>query len=571
MLETAFKRPVRRRPPFRHAAGKEDAGGLLKFPAVRNIPTRAWALALVSSGLQILVFPKAGLYFLSWIAMAPLIYALLRGRGGEGALVDAEGRSLRQFTLWQGFLVAWASGIVWYLGTCYWIYPVMNGYGNLNGFVAALITLAFALYMALHHGVFGLLLVLMARRSFLGNRKPLFLAPFFWVAIEFFRDRVIGDPWLPLGGAQIDNVPFARIAEVTGVYGLSFAVMLVNCAFVAAFLLYGRRRVNLLVSACAAAIALQMGTFAKAEPFAATQEAVLVQPNIPVLDPAAWTPQYFDQTIGSLTQLSVKESKKLPRRDGTGLIVWPESPAPFFIDDPRLGPWLSTMAQDTNSYLVIGSVGTVPSNVPQIQPELLNSALVVDPHGREMGHYDKIHLVPFGEYVPFKNFLFFADKLTREVGDFARGSDRRVFDLDGTKVSVVICYESIFPDEVRQFTANGAQVLVNISNDGWYGETGAPFQHMQMARLRAIENHRWLLIAANSGITASIDPYGRVVKAAPRNVRTALAAPFAPQLESTFYARNGDVFAWICVVISIVGILLRIRIRARTMIEAPTA
>lgn len=542
--------------------------GLLKFSPVLNIPTRAWVLALVSSGLQILVFPKAGLYFLCWIAVAPLIYGLLRGRGGEGELVDAEGRSLRPFTLRQGFLIGWASGIVWYLGTSYWIYPVMNGYGNLNAFASALITLGFCLYMGLHHGVFALLVVLMARRSSLGNRKPLFLAPFFWVALEFFRDRVIGDPWLPLGGSQIDNVPFARIAEVTGVYGLSFAVMLVNCAFVAAFLLFGRRRFNLLVSACAAAVALQMGVFAKAEPFVATREAVLVQENVPVLDQAAWTPQFYDQTIGSLALLSVNERKKPQAQSDPGLIVWPESPAPFFINDPRLQPWLTAIAQDTNSYLIIGSVGVTESKAGHAQPQLLNSALVVDLHGRALGHYDKIHLVPFGEYVPFKDVLFFAEKLTREVGDFARGTDRHVFEVNGMKVSVVICYESIFPDEVRQFTANGAQVLINISNDGWYGETGAPFQHMQMARMRAIENHRWLLIATNSGITASIDPYGRIVKQAPRNVRTALTVPFAPLIESTFYVRNGDVFAWICVVISIVAVFLRTRIRARTMIEA---
>jgi apolipoprotein N-acyltransferase len=539
---------------------------MLEFSPVRNIPPRAWVLAFVSSGLQILVFPKAGLYFLCWIALAPLIYALLRGRGGEGELVDSEGRSLRPFSLWQGFLIGWACGIVWYLGTSYWIYPVMNGYGNLNAVASALITLAFCLYLALNHGIFAMLVVLMSRRSSLGNRKPLFLAPFFWVALEFLRDRVIGDPWLPLGGSQIDNIPFARIAEVTGVYGLSFAVMLVNCAFAAAFLLFGRRRTNLLVSACAAAIALQMGVFAKADPFVATREAVLVQSNVPVLDAAAWTPQFYDQTIGSLALLSVNERKRAQSQTEAdpGLIVWPESPAPFFINDPRLQPWLTSIAQDTNSYLVIGSVGEVESK----QPQLLNSALVVDPHGRAMGHYDKIHLVPFGEYVPFKDVLFFAQKLTREVGDFARGASRHVFDLNGTKVAMVICYESVFPDEVRQFTANGAQVLINISNDGWYGETGAPYQHLQMARMRAIENHRWLLIATNSGITASIDPYGRIVKSAPRNVRTALTVPYAPLIESTFYVRNGDVFAWISVVISILAVFLRTRIRARTMIEA---
>lgn len=497
--------------------------------------------------------------------MTPLIYALLRGRGGEGELVDSEGRSLRPFTVKQGILIAWVSGILWYLGTCYWIYPVMNGYGGLNAIAATLITMGYCLIMALHHGAFGGLVVLMARRSSLGNRKPLFLAPFFWVAIEYFRDRVTGVPWLPLGSAQVNNIPFARIAEVTGVYGLSFAVMLVNCAFAAGLLLYGRRRMNLLISATAAAIALQMGVFARPELFPASKEAVLVQENVPVLDPVQWTPQLYDQTIGSLAQLSVQQ--KRPSSDDPGLIIWPESPAPFFIDDPRLRPWLATIARDSNSFLVIGSVGTADSKVPGSQ-QLLNSALIVSPQGQFLGHYDKIHLVPFGEYVPMQEYLFFAKKLTREVGDFARGTERKVFDIDGTRVGVFICYESIFPDEVRQFTANGAQVLVNISNDGWYGNTGAPFQHLQMARMRAIENHRWLLIATNNGVTASIDPYGRIVKRLPRNVRSAMMAPFSPEIETTFYVRNGDVFAWTCVVISILAIFVRPRIRARTMIEA---
>lgn len=497
--------------------------------------------------------------------MTPLIYGLLRGRGGEGELVDAEGRSLRPFMVKQGILIAWVSGVIWYLGTCYWIYPVMNGYGGLNAIAASLITMGYCLIMALHHGAFGGLVVLMARRSSLGNRKPLFLAPFFWVAIEYFRDRVTGVPWLPLGSAQVDNVPFARIAEVTGIYGLSFAVMLVNCAFAAGLLLYGRRRMNLLISAGAAAIALQMGVFAKAELFPANKEALLVQENVAVLDPVQWTPQLYDQTIGSLAQLSVQQKRS--SSDDPGLIVWPESPAPFFINDPRLRPWLATIARDANSFLVIGSVGTAESKVPGSQ-QLLNSALVVDPHGRFLGHYDKIHLVPFGEYVPMQEYLFFAKKLTREVGDFARGTERKVFDAGGTRVGVFICYESIFPDEVRQFTANGAQVLINISNDGWYGNTGAPFQHLQMARMRAIENHRWLLVATNNGVTASIDPYGRIVKRLPRNVRSAMVAPFSPQIETTFYVRNGDVFAWLCVIISILAIFVRTRIRARTMIEA---
>jgi apolipoprotein N-acyltransferase len=538
---------------------------------VRNIPSRAWLLALLSGGLQILVFPKPNLYFLSWVAVAPLLYALLRGRGGEGEMFDSEGRSLRPFTLWQGFLIAWVCGIIWYLGTCYWVYPVMNNYGKLPAPVAVLITLGYSLIMGVHHGIFGLLTVLMARRSSVGNRRPLLLAPFFWVAVELMRDRIIGVPWNPLGGSQVDNIPFARIAQTTGGYGLSFAIMLVNCAFVAALLLYGQRRKNLLISAVAAAITLQVGVFAKPAPFVATQQAVLVQENVPLLDQPEWTPRYFDQTISSLARLSVDASKPRRAPDNPGLIIWPESPAPFFIADPRLQQWLVATAQDTNSYLIVGSLGEMPAAGGSDRQQLLNSALVMDPRGNMVGRYDKIHLVPYGEYVPYQNLLFFASKLTREVGDFARGTDRKVFDLNGTHVGVFICYESIFPNEVREFTANGAQVLINISDDLWYGETGAPAQHLQMARMRAVENHRWILLATNNGTTASIDPFGRVVMRAPRNIRTAVIAPYAPQNESTFYSRNGDVFAWICVVISLLAALVRWRYAAPTMIEARPA
>jgi apolipoprotein N-acyltransferase len=195
----------------------------------------------------------------------------------------------------------------------------------------------------------------------------------------------------------------------------------------------------------------------------------------------------------------------------------------------------------------------------------------VDPAGRSIGRYDKIHLVPFGEYVPFQRLLFFASKLTREVGDFARGTERKVFDLNGAKVSAVICYESVFPGEVREFVANGAQVLVNISNDGWYGETGAPYQHLQMTRMRAIENNRWILLDTNNGVTSSIDPFGRVVKRVDRNTMTAMVAPYDVVTETTLYTRFGDVFAWICVIISLVMVLFRWTFPARTMIEAPTA
>jgi apolipoprotein N-acyltransferase len=527
-------------------------------------------LALLSACLQVLIFPRAPLNFLCWIAVTPLLYALLRGRGGEGEMADSEGRSLRPFSLMQGFMIGWFCGTLWFIGSCYWIISVMHGYGGVNWVFSVLIMLAFCLILGMHQGAFGLLVVWMGRRSSAGNRLPLLLAPFFWVAIEFFRDRVTPVPWDPLGNSQVANIPFTRIASFTGVYGLSFAIILVNCAFAAALLLPGRRRrLNLLISATAAAIALQMGVFAKPAPFATTKEAVLLQPNIPISDLAPWTQQGFDKLLRDQTQLSVHAKTKNPP-GSPGLIVWPESPVSFADSDTNLRHTLKAMAQDTNSFLIIGVTGTTGGGNTGRAFQEFNSALVVDSRGNEVGRYDKIHLVPFGEYVPLKDLLFFARKLTHEAGNFSRGTERKVFDLNGDKAGIAICYESIFPEEIREFSANGAQVLVNISNDTWFGESGAPYQHLDMTRMRAIEAHRWVLLSTNNGVTASIDPYGRIVKKAERNTAAALVAPYGTEMETTFYVRYGDLFAWICVVISCLALLVRPRISAGTMLEART-
>jgi len=544
---------------------------LLEFPAVLKIPARAWLLALLSGGLQIVVFPKLSLSALCWISIVPLLYALLRGRGGEGELFDADGRSLRPFTLRQGFLIGWACGIVWWVGTCYWVYPVFHAYGNLPAAVSLLVTLALGLILGMTHGLFALLVVAMARRATSGNRRPLFTAPFFWVAIELFRDRVMGCPWNVLGNVQADNAPFARISAFAGVYGLSFAIVLVNCAFVSALLLTGVRRKNLMIAAAVAAIALQLGVLVSPAPLSSTREAVLIQQNVPVEQ--QWTSQDYDRALFEIKEISLSTAARRAsggtQSDNPGLIIWPESPAPFYVSDPKFIAWVTAVARDTNSWMIVGATGETMGAEGQRQP--LNSALVINPQGIVTGRYDKIHLVPFGEYVPFKRALFFMKKITQEVGDFARGGERRVFDLDGTRVGTFICYESSFPEEVREFAAGGAELLVNISNDGWYGDTGAPWQHLQMARMRAIENDRWVLVATNTGITAAIDPFGRVVRTAERNVLVGMIAPFSPRGDMTFYTRFGDIFAWFCVVISLAAIFLRIQISARTMAEVRSA
>ena len=189
-----------------------------------------------------------------------------------------------------------------------------------------------------------------------------------------------------------------------------------------------------------------------------------------------------------------------------------------------------------------------PANRRGVAPR--NRASFITPGGALEGHYDKMHLVPFGEYTPYKRLFFFAGSLLQEVGLFEPGESRNIFTTGRHTYGTFICYESIFGDEIRQFVLRGADVLVNLSNDGWYGDTSAPWQHLNMARMRAIENHRWVLRATNTGVTASIDPSGRVIASAPRHVRTAILTPFGYEHDLTFYTRYGDLFAYACAFLS---------------------
>jgi len=273
---------------------------------------------------------------------------------------------------------------------------------------------------------------------------------------------------------------------------------------------------------------------------------VLIQQNVPVQ--GNWSPAFFQQTVSELTQLTVDSVAGLKNK--ADLIVWPESPAPFFGNDAHFRESLSDLAQKANAWLVVGVIGS-DAPQPNVEGPLYNSALLVNPAGEIKGRYDKVHLVPFGEYLPFPMLFSFAGGLTKEVGQFEHGISHRPMNAAGELVGVFICYESIFPDEVRQSAKHGADVFVNISNDGWYGDSGAYAQHLNQTRMRAIENDRWVLSATDTGVTASIDPWGRVVARVPRKQRIALVAPYALTSVTTFYTRYGDWFAYACAIISV--------------------
>ncbi|MGA6950886.1 MAG: apolipoprotein N-acyltransferase [Candidatus Sulfotelmatobacter sp.] len=532
---------------------------------MRQIHFSAWLLVLLSSILQVLIFPLAGLYILSWVAFAPLIAALLRARPA-GVLEINGSVDLQAAKPGQAFLLAYVSGILWYAGTCYWIYNTMHEHGGLSVPFALLALCLFCLYLGLYHGLFGLLLSWSVGPS--GDyRRALIAAPFLWVAVELARFDVTGFPWNLLGTAQVDNISLSRITTWTGVYGVSFEIMLVNVAVAAAFLVLRKKRSTLLVAALAAAAVLQAGRLVDAPAIPADRAALLVQENIPVDE--TWTRDTFERTLRELTDLSVKDFRvkgdastvsdaSNSKPGGIDLIVWPESPAPFFTSDPLFREPVSQMARETHSWVVTGAIGTAPA-AQSARPasQVFNSAALISPAGDWTSRYDKVHLVPFGEYLPFPKLFAFAGGLTKEVGEFEAGTSRTPLDAGGTKLGVFICYESVFPGEVRQFADQGAQVLVNISNDGWYGDSGAYAQHLNQTRMRAIENDRWILSATDTGVTASIDPYGRTVARLPRKERAALVAPYALTSVTTFYTRHGDWFAWLCAIISAGALITR--------------
>jgi apolipoprotein N-acyltransferase len=306
----------------------------------------------------------------------------------------------------------------------------------------------------------------------------------------------------------------------------------------------------MLAAALAAAAVLQAGSLIAPPPATADRAALLVQQNIPVS--ANWTPAYYQQTLNQLTELSVKSAADAPKID---LIVWPESPAPFFTNDARFRETLSNTARATKTWIVSGAIGTDART--SNEGPIFNSAVLISPTGEWTARYDKAHLVPFGEYLPFPSLFSFAGGLTKEVGQFEHGTSRSPLNAGGQNLGVFICYESIFPDEVRQFANNGAQVFVNISNDGWYGDSGAYAQHLNQTRMRAIENDRWLLSTTDTGVTASVDPWGRVTARIPRKERATLVAPYALTSVTTFYSRHGDWFAYACAIISLGALLTR--------------
>jgi apolipoprotein N-acyltransferase len=523
-------------------------------------------LAILSALLQLLPFPIAGAASLwmrafSWICLTPLLYALLA--------LDRDGKRMKPL---RAALLAYACGVIWYAGNCYWIYRTMHVYESIPTIASLGILLLFSLYVALYHALFGGLLGLLHARY--SRITVLCASPFVWVAVELARARITGFPWDLLGYTQVDNLTLDKLAPLTGVMGLSFVVAAVNALWLIRIPVRSRRFGYAAIAAAAvvslAATVMTVRTQpSSAEP--APEVATLVQVNLGV-GIEQTTHETKQQMIDAFTQLSLHPSPVAGAASivPSQLIAWPESPAPFIESDPVFRQGMESLAVTAKAPVVANAITLGPVN-PDGHYSLYNSATFFLPDGSYAGHYDKMHLVPFGEYTPYKPIFFFVGHLLDDL-NFIPGTRHRTLDSDGHHYGVFICYESIFGDDMRHFALDGAEVLVNISDDGWYGDTSAPWEHLDMVRMRAIENGRWILRATNTGITAAVDPYGRITAEMPRHIRSSMEVRFGYRDQLTFYTRHGDWFPWLCAVVTIALLLgaiagHRLTLRARAGIK----
>ncbi|MBV8552441.1 MAG: apolipoprotein N-acyltransferase [Acidobacteriaceae bacterium] len=470
-------------------------------------------LALLTSVLLLLVFPKFDLRWLAPVALTPLLIVLARTPAG-----------------WQRFAYGWAAGIFYWFFLCNWIQFVLEVHGGMGRWGGWGTFVLFALFKGLHLAVFSWLAGPLLHRAY---AVPAVAA--LWTGLERTHST-FGFAWLDLGNAGIDMSVPLRVAPFVGVYGVSFIFSMLAVALACVILRRPRRWLLPL---------LPLGALWLLPPIREnvppTGSALVVQPDI---DPGVeWTGLLEEKTERELSALS----NALP----APLVIWPELPAPlYYYNDPEFHQAAASIARQ-HGYFLFGTVAYAGPNQP------LNSAVLLGPDGLEIGRYDKINLVPFGEFVP--PLFSWVNRITGEAGDFVPGHEIKVLPAAGRRLGIFICYESAFPDFVRQFTTRGADVLVNLSNDAYFGHSEAREQHLLLARMRAVENRRYLIRATNDGFTAIIDPAGRITRRLPPYREIAAPIRYGVVEDPTFYARYGDWFAWICLGVGLLLAFLNLR------------
>ncbi|MDP2915253.1 MAG: apolipoprotein N-acyltransferase [Candidatus Aminicenantes bacterium] len=491
------------------------------------------AVAVVSGILTAVAFPKIGLPFFVWISFIPFLFLISRLTPG------------------RSFLTGWIAGTVFYGILLYWIPAVPAHYGHLSTIFSLLIYLALILLLASTWAFFGFVFSRIHRKH---PAAAFFAAPFLWVAFEYILSHLLtGFPWGLLGLSQSRNLSFIQIAAITGVYGVSFVLVLFQSLFV--YSIRASKRPPFAFGLIVLVL-VHLGGFLslkKVPEGKGTFTAAVIQGN--VSSDIYWN-EVSPKDILTLFEEHLDLTRQASEK-GAKLIIWPEFTVPmcFTCDDAIYQSFkriLSQFVQDSQCTLLLGTNETAG---PPGRELYFNTALCLGPD-LKISKYAKMHLVPFGEYTPYKKVFGFIEKMTHAIGEITPGTEPVLHAFKDWRFGSPICYEVIFPDLVRRFAKKGAAFLVTITNDGWYGTTSAPYQHFANAVFRAVENRRFLLRAATTGISGIIDPYGRVVTESEIKTKTFLTGTITPSIKLTFYARWGDAFSLLCLTISAIFFIM---------------
>jgi apolipoprotein N-acyltransferase len=510
-------------------------------------PAGRLLLAALSGAILSLSFFGSHPGFYSWFCLAILLLSLLGARA--------------RVAFFCGFL----HGLIFVLTCVSWVAEVLSVHGGMSTAAGWAVLVLIATVWGCSIGLFTWMVQRLSQR---GIGLALFGVPFLWISTEVLRAYLpeISFPWGLLGYPAAGNPAIVQLTTITGIYGVSFVVAVFNSLLV--WILASpseKRKSRLAVVAAVLMILLAVQIIGPrfVPTAAASHVARVVQPNFP--ENEQYVGDWYAIHRADMEQLEQLSLRRSPSTQPPDLLVWPEAPAPFSFQDPHFGPYISRLAAEFQHPLIVGIIDWKPilesgTGVPRTGLVPYNSAAMLNNIGQEAFIYDKIHLVPFGEYEPFPLIHQVVTSVSEEVGGFHKGKDRNVGHFaDGNTFSVFICYEAIYAGEIRQFANNGAQLLINISNDGWFGKSEAAEQHLRMARVRAVENRRWLIRDTNSGITASIDPYGNVLRVMQRDTRDSADLPYDFRAGKTIYTRFGDWFAWMCVGVSAILVLLTFR------------
>ncbi|MEK7748213.1 MAG: apolipoprotein N-acyltransferase [Nitrospirota bacterium] len=472
-------------------------------------------LALLSGMLLALSFPRWNFPWLAFIAVIPLFYA-------------SEGQTPK-----KSFLLGWIAGMVYFAGSLSWVTISMEQYGGLSKFISFPLMFLLSAYLSLYVAFFtGLLRLFKSDLSWA-------MAPVFWTGLEYLRGHLLtGFPWNILGYSQYRNISLIQIADITSVYGVSFMIILINVSlYLIAQTAWQKRQLAIYPTAIlfsVLAISFLYGTYRLSQPMGRGDPitVAVIQGNID--QSGKWSPNLRETIVAKYERLSRTFSNR------ADLVVWPEAALPvFFQNEPLYQERLGVLSRRGNFSLLFGSPAFLETPLGQIS--LLNSAYLLS--GGSAERYDKIHLVPFGEYVPLKSLLFFVDKMVTGIGEFIPGETAKVFEMSSAKIGTAICFEVIFPEVVRRFAQNGANLMVTITNDAWFGDSAAPDQHFSMVVFRAIENRVPFARAANTGISGFIDAHGKILQTSPLFKDAALLHSLSLGMRKTIYTRHGDFFA----------------------------